>query len=110
MDIITFKKEHIDDVIDFEKELRKQGDVYGWEIDETYIKNLSKSFLDPRFDNSLTLLAVIDNRVVGRIDVSFIATHFDGSIRAYLDWICVLKSFRHQGIAQALLNKMIARL
>lgn len=41
--------------------------------------------------------------MVGRIDCSLIVSHFDGSKKAYLDWICVIKSYRHQGIAQKLL-------
>lgn len=35
-----------------------------------------------------------------------IKTRFDGSIRAYLDWVCVLKSYRHMGVAQALLKEL----
>ena len=41
--------------------------------------------------------------VVGRIDAALLPSHFDGTMKAYLDWICVLKSWRHQGIAQALM-------
>ena len=110
MDIKVFTNDLIDDVIAFEKELRKQEDVYGWDIDEQYIASLSNSFVDPAFDNSLSLLAYNDNKVVGRIDVSFICTHFDGSKRGYLDWICVLPSYRHKGTAQGLLYEMRIRL
>ena len=39
-----------------------------------------------------------------------IASHFDGSVKAYLDWICVIKSCRHRGVAQALLAELRARL
>ena len=35
-----------------------------------------------------------------------IPSHFDGSVKAYLDWICVLKSRRHAGVAQALLGEL----
>ena len=35
-----------------------------------------------------------------------IKSHFDGSTKAYLDWICVLKSYRHAGVAQALLEQL----
>lgn len=108
--IKQFTKDLIDDVITFEKQLRVEEDVWGWDINEEYIKKLHDSFLDPAFDNSLTLLAYTDDKVVGRIDISFICTHFDGSKRAYLDWICVLKSYRHRGIAQSLMNEMKNRL
>ena len=35
-----------------------------------------------------------------------ISSRFDGSTKAYLDWICVLKSCRHKGVAQKLLNTL----
>ena len=42
--------------------------------------------------------------------VSALKKYFDGSVKAYLDWICVLKSARHKGVAQALMNEMRSRL
>ena len=52
----------------------------------------------------------MDDKVVGRIDSSIIASHFDGSKKAYLDWICVIKSYRHSGVAQRMLSELIQRL
>ena len=48
----------------------------------------------------------MDGVVAGRIDAVLLPSHFDGSVKAYLDWICVIKSYRHQGIAQALLDEL----
>ena len=45
----------------------------------------------------------MDGKSVGRIDASLIYSRFDGSVKAYLDWICVIKSCRHKGVAQALM-------
>ena len=101
--IERYDKSHIDDVIAFEKQLRVEEDVWGWEIDDAYVAAVKKSFDDDSFADSLSFLAYEDGRVVGRIDCAMIKTHFDGSTKAYLDWICVLKSHRHQGVAQALL-------
>ena len=42
----------------------------------------------------------MDGKVVGRIDSTKVCSHFDGSTKAYLDWICVIKSNRHRGVAQ----------
>jgi ribosomal protein S18 acetylase RimI-like enzyme len=56
------------------------------------------------------LLAYENESVVGRIDISIIASHFDGSVKAYLDWICVLKSHRHQGIAKMLIENACEKL
>ena len=108
--IELYTKERIPDVLAFEKQLRAEEDVWGWEIDDAYIKSVTDSFDDPRFQNALSLLAYIGEQVVGRIDVVRIPSYFDGTVKAYLDWICVLKSARHKGVAQALMNEIRSRL
>ena len=106
IEVKRYTKERIDDVIDFELNLRKGEDVWGWEIDEAYIKSVRSSFDDESFKDSISLIAYVDSHVVGRIDCSMIKSHFDGSTKAYLDWICVLKDYRHSGVGQALLNNL----
>lgn len=110
IEVRVYTKELIQDVLDFEARLRKEEDFWGWEIDEKYMDSVKKSFDDPTFDHSLSLLAYVDDKVVGRIDSSIIASHFDGSKKAYLDWICVIKSYRHSGVAQRVLSELIQRL
>lgn len=104
--IEPYTKERIDDVLAFEHELRKQEDFWGWEIDKAYEESVRKSFVDPLYKTSISFLAYVDSKVVGRIDASLIPSHFDGSVKAYLDWICVLKSHRHNGVAQALMEHL----
>ena len=103
MKIKRYTKESITDVLQFERALRTEEDFWGWEIDDKYIADVTRSFEEPAFANSLSLLAYMEDRVVGRIDSTKICSHFDGSTKAYLDGICVLKSCRHQGVAQALM-------
>lgn len=112
MDIVIerYTKDRIGDVVDFERALREEEDFWGWEIDDAYIQLVQKSFLDDRFKDSISLLAYVEGRVVGRIDSTLIASHMDGTIKAYLDWICVVKRYRHQGVAQALLSDLRAQL
>ena len=110
MEIRKYTKERIPDVLQFEKDLREEEDFWGWEIDEKYIADVTKSFDDPAFENSLSLLAYEDDKVVGRIDSTKICSHFDGSTKAYLDWICVIKSHRHKGVAQRLMAELRAEL
>ena len=98
--------DRIGDVVSFEAELRREEDVWGWEIDDEYLESVRKSFSDDSFRDSISLLAYLDGIVVGRIDASMIKSRFDGSTKAYLDWICVLKSHRHKGVAQALLKEL----
>ena len=110
MEIKTFTEDRLPDVIDFELRLREEEDFWGWEIDDEYKRNVKNCFHDKRFDHSLSLLAYDDGKVVGRIDSVLIPSRFDGTVKAYLDWICVLKSSRHKGVAQALLSELKARL
>ena len=60
------------------------------------LESIQKLCDSPAFDNSLSLLAYMDCKVVGRIDLSAIFSRFDSSKKAYLDWICVIKSYRHK--------------
>ena len=110
MVIEKYTKERIADVLQFERELRSEENSWGWEIDEEYIRAVTDSFDDPRFGGSLSLLAYVDGKVVGRIDSTKIYSHFDGSVKAYLDWVCVLKSHRHNGIAQELMSTLRKKL
>lgn len=95
-----YTRNRIPDVLEFEKRLREGEDFWGWEIDQAYVDAVNRSFDDRSFDDAISLLAYDEAAVVGRIDASLIASRFDGSKRAYLDWICVIKSSRHQGVAQ----------
>ena len=104
--IKPYTKDKIPDVVDFENRLREEEDFWGWKIDDDYIKSVEKSFDDSTFDNAISLLAYDNDKVVGRIDSTLIASRFDGSKKAYLDWICVIKSYRHKGIAQRLLEEL----
>ncbi|MCM1262135.1 MAG: GNAT family N-acetyltransferase [Butyrivibrio sp.] len=107
LEIQTYTKDKIPDVLDFERRLREEEDFWGWEINHAYINAVSKSFEDKSFDDSVSLLAYNDSAVIGRIDASLIASRFDGSKKAYLDWICVIKSSRHHGVAQRLLEALL---
>ena len=106
MEIKHYTKDRILDVLQFEHDLRAEENFWGWEIDEKYIADVTASFENPAFANSLSLLAYMDGKVVGRIDSTMICSHFDGSTKAYLDWICVMKSYRHKGVAQTLLEEL----
>ena len=106
IDVKPYTAERFEDVVQFELDLRKEEQFWGWEIDEDYKKKVKESFEDASFADSVSLLAYVDGKVVGRIDSSMIKSHFDGSTKAYLDWICVIKSYRHHGVAQKLLEEL----
>lgn len=108
--IRRYTENDIPDVIAFENCLRIEENIWGWEINEAYVDSVTRSFHDSRFDNAISFLAYMNNRVVGRIDAVLVPSYFDGSVKAYLDWICVLKSCRHQGVAQSLLDELKKKL
>ncbi len=110
MEIIDYTRVMIPEVMDFERRLREEEPFYTWNIDEAYRKRMEDSFDDPRFANVISLLARENGKVVGRIDGSILPSRFDGSLNGYLDWICVLKSSRHAGIAQAMLAELRCRM
>ena len=110
VEIKPYTRERIDDVIAFENQLRAEEDVWGWEINDEYLRQVAASFDDAAFNDSISLLAYDGDRVTGRIDCAMIKSRFDGSTKAYLDWICVVKSSRHQGIAQKLLKALLNEL
>ena len=110
MEIVDYTRELIPEVMDFERRLREEEPFYGWDIDDAYQKRMEASFDDLRFANAISLLARENGRVVGRIDGVILASRFDGSVNGYLDWICVIKSSRHAGTAQALLSELRRRM
>ena len=104
--VVPYTKADISDVLSFERRLREEEADWGWVIDDAYIAQVEKSFEGDTFRDALSYLAYLDGQVVGRIDGALIRSHFDGSTKAYLDWICVIKSYRHRGVGQALLERL----
>ncbi len=100
--IEDYTRDRIPDMLDFERRLRAEEDFWGWEIDGAYVQAVEESFSDRDFDRSVSLMAYCDGKAVGRIDAALVASRFDGSKKAYLDWICVVTSGRHLGGAQTL--------
>ncbi len=110
VEIKSFEKDDIGAVIAFERNLRVQEpDTYFWEPDEAYRKRLEQSFEDERFNTAMSFIAVREGKVIGRVDASLISSRSDAAcFSAYMDWLCVLKSERHNKVAQALLNTLRA--
>lgn len=106
MEIKEFTIDLLPDVLQFERDLRKDEDFWGWAIDEAYEEAVRASFENQHFQNAVGFLCYMDGKVVGRIDASLVCTRFEGKVNAYLDWICVLKSYRHKGVAQALMTHL----
>lgn len=105
---VVLTKELLPALFRYEKRLsEEEPGFYHWTEETDYQDKVKASFDDRQYDNALSFVAVTDaGDIVGRIDASLIPTHFDGSIKCYLDWICVLKSWRHKGVAQMLMSSL----
>ncbi|MEA4812204.1 MAG: GNAT family N-acetyltransferase [Anaerolineaceae bacterium] len=110
LQIVRLNEVNFPDLIAFEQVLRTEEDFWNWKIGTEYQKAVLASFKDPAFADSFSFLAYDEGVVVGRLDGSLLCSHFDGKKKAYLDWICVRKTYRHQGVAQALLRQYIREL
>ena len=104
MEVVELTEELLPALFRFEQNLsQEEPGFYRWTEEADYQDKVRASFHDSRFANALSLVAVADGEIVGRIDAALIPSHFDGTIKGYLDWICVLKSARHEGVAQKLM-------
>lgn len=71
-------------------------------VDEQGIKS---RISDPFFNRTTSILAKEDGMVVGRIEYHFYGCIQNGYRMAYVDWVYVLKAYRHKGIAQKLFGE-----
>ena len=97
-------------LVEFEKEARvTEADIFIHGFDpEQFRAATLENIKNPNFASAKCLMYVDDNeRVLGRLDFCLLPSFaFGGDIRAYVDWIYVLKKHRHKGIAQLLFSKM----
>ena len=94
-------RDNVDEYIDYLKiAMSEEPDLMVADrVDEEGIKS---RLSDPFFNKTTSILAKVDGKVVGRIEYHFYGCMQDGCKMAYVDWVFVLKAYRHQGIAQNL--------
>lgn len=73
--------------------------------------DINKEELLDRLDDELTkrsnsILAMCENKVVGRIEYHFYSCFQDGYRICYVDWVYVLPESRNKGIAKKLFDEM----
>lgn len=72
-------------------------------LDETGIR---ERLGNPFYQHTKSILAMENDLVVGRIEYHFYGCMQDGYRMAYVDWVYVLKEYRHRGIAQQLFREL----
>lgn len=98
------KQDNVEDYIAYLKIAMSEepNNMTAEEVDETGIKSrISAPFLN----RTTSILAKENGMVVGRIEYHFYGCMQDGCKMAYVDWVYVLKAYRHKGIAQMLFEE-----
>lgn len=72
-------------------------------LDESGIRSRLR---DPFYQHTKSILAIDNDLVVGRIEYHFYGCIQDGYRMAYVDWVYVLRDYRHRGIAQQLFKEL----
>ncbi len=72
-------------------------------VDEDGIR---QRIADPFYQNTTSILAIEEDKVLGRIEYHFYGCMQDGYRMAYVDWVYVLPQARHKGVAQQLFQQM----
>lgn len=94
-------KDNVNEYIDYLKiAVSEEPDLMF--VDKVDEEGIKRRVADPFFNKTTSILAKIDGKVVGRIEYHFYGCLQDGYKMAYVDWVYVLKAFRHKGIAQKL--------
>lgn len=104
---MEFKKltsDTVDSYIEYLKRaMREEPDMMTAEsVDEDGIK---ARINDAFYQRTPSILAIHNGQVVGRIEYHFYGCLQDGYRMAYVDFLYVLKEFRHRGTAQGLFQE-----
>ena len=106
--------QNLDMLITFEQTARAtEPDVFLSEFDEASFRAGTLDALgDHHYASARCLMCVEDSGlVVGRLDFALLPSFaFGGELRAYVDWVYVLKEFRHRGVARFMFDKVEAYL
>ena len=110
MKIEMLTSENIGILVDFEREAREtEPDIW---IDEFNAEDFKRDLLNAMKNHVYSAARCMmclddDSKVIGRIDFSIVSCFaFGGNLQVYVDWVYVLKDFRHKGAAQFLFAKM----
>jgi len=110
MNVIMLSELNLDKLVQFEKKARiSEPEIFLSDFDEVKFRAETLHALkNPLFASARCLMcANKDGDVIGRIDFSIVSSFaFGGDLRVYVDWVYVLKEYRHKGIAQFIFKKM----
>ena len=103
--------ENVDILVKLEQDARmSEPDIFIEDFDAAKFKEgTEKALQNPLFAPARCMMCVNDEgRAVGRVDFSIVPSFSfgGGNLQAYVDWVYVLKEYRHRGVAQMLFTQM----
>ena len=106
MNIQILSSENLDKLVEFEQNARlSESDIFVEGFDSEKFRNETLSSLEnPDFASAKCLMcADAHGNIIGRLDFTILPSlAFGGDMRAYVDWVYVLKERRHKGVARFL--------
>ncbi len=108
MDYLILNENYAQKLAEFEIEARitEKNTLFG-EIDKIqYTRDIEERLSDPLFCNTYVVVALENDKIVGRCDFTIKGCFTDGFRNAYVDWVYVLKEYRHFKVAQGLIKYM----
>jgi len=114
MKILTLTADNLDKLVEFEIQARAtEGDVFLDKFDsESYTQRILSALSNPHYASATCMMCEDSGSdVIGRIDFALLPSFaFGGELRAYIDWLYVLKTHRHKGAARFLLDSVVSHL
>jgi len=107
--LLTIENLHL--LVELEQTARiSEPDIFVSDFNSaTFEAETAKALNNPTFHPNAKCMMYIDEngKAVGRIDFTVVPSFsFGGNLQVYVDWVYVLKEFRHKGIAQLLFAAM----
>ncbi len=105
MEFQVLSRENVKQYIEYLKiAMAKEPDMMT--ADKVDEKSILERIEDPFYVKTKNVLAIENEKVVGRIEYHFFGCIQDGYRMAYVDWVYVLPEYRHKGIAQGLFGEL----
>jgi len=110
MNIVTLTASNIDLLTELEQKARvSEPEIFLSEFDKNNFRSQTLDALNNPLYALAKCLIFTDKKlgVMGRLDFSILPSFaFGGNLRVYVDWVYVLKEYRHRGVAQLLFEAM----
>jgi len=96
--------DNVEKYITYLKKALREDPEQMW-VDSVDEKEIIDRVNDPFYQNTKSILALLDDETIGRIEYHFYGCVQDGYKMAYVDWVYVLKGHRNKGVAKALFHE-----